>query len=144
MLHHEIQRPYGKPENNGGDPVTRGEAAQAINELYGRGFGALRRLANFGSLSKLSKATGLSPATLSEIERGARPLKAHEIEWFCAFFAEKIPGYSEDQCLEILRQGARNHLRAVADSNDSLRGRDSNPQPSGYGASVLLTQKIAA
>lgn len=99
--------------------MTRGEAAAEINRLYGRGFGALRRLAGFGGLRELAKASGLSAPTLSEVERGTRPLKAHEIEWFCAFFAERIPGYTEDDCLDILRKGARNHLRSVAPpSND--------------------------
>jgi hypothetical protein len=127
--------------------MTRGEAALKINVLYGRGFGALRRLAGFGNLRALGKATDFAPATLSEIERGTRPLKAHEIEWFCSFFADRIPGYSEDDCLEILRKGARSHLRAVRDDEDGdgsgWAPGESNPEPTDSRSVVLQTLSAA-
>ena len=88
--------------------------AAAINRSYGRGLAALRELAG-DTQSSLAKKIPFKQTTISEIESGKRSMKAAEIEFFVSYFATVIPGYSEDDCLRVLRQSARNHLRVVRD-----------------------------
>ena len=81
-----------------------------INRGYGRGLQALRRLAGIRSQEELAVDFGVSQQTLSAIESGSRPMKAHEIEWFCSYFSKRIQGYDANAVLEIMRMGARGLL----------------------------------
>lgn len=98
------------------------EQARAIARAYGRGFTALRELAGFRSQGALAKAKGVSASqsSISEVEVGKRALKAHEIEWWCWFFSQRIPGYKSEDCLRVLREAAGTELSAMSAQDRDL------------------------
>lgn len=124
--------------------MTKAEAA-AINRMYGRGFAALRTRAGFTQTS-LATATPYAQATISEIERGDRALKTHEIEWWLAFFADQIEGYDEAACWDQLRGRGdfRPHLKLVKEDGQPDSDEDEDGSSDLTVGAPLLTDLAAA